>query len=88
MSNPNERDQAVFRQVWPSWLGVPNDWGARRIAEYREHCVKVERERILAAVQKQAEAWREAAHSGGHLNCANTLLVLVAKLRSGREVEP
>jgi hypothetical protein len=53
MSAPNERDQAVFRQVWPSWLGVPNDWGARRVAEYREHCVKAERERVLAAVLHQ-----------------------------------
>jgi hypothetical protein len=50
--------------------------------------VEAERERVLAAVQKQAEAWREAAHSGGHLNCAATLLVLVAKLRSGHEAEP
>ena len=51
MSQPNERDQAVFRQVWPSWLGVPNDWGARRVAEYREHCVKAERERVLQTVR-------------------------------------
>jgi hypothetical protein len=79
MSEPNDKDFEVYDAI------IRHDAGLAAVADYREECVKAERERVLAEVEKTAASFYDRNQCGGHgawFDASEELRARIAKLRS------